>query len=133
MNTANSQPINWTLHRHHELVVSEAHARPSQPISGVSQIIHLAFRCDKETTLKFFSVLGKVDAKEPPRHFTVKMEEVTIKIERHTEFISCTLFRNGSGEKKEALRDIAARLLPLESVELMVLLRVDMVAILKRT
>lgn len=125
--TANKSKL-WKFHPDREALIAEAHARPSQGITTPSEILHLAFRANSETRETFFKVLGGGEDSRNLRHTVKELDGIRVKLERHTEFISCTLFRDMT--KPAATPDLVDFLrhnFPADDIETLVLIKVDVV------
>ncbi len=117
----------WKFHPDRDSLIAEAHARPSQNISAPSQLLQVAFRCSQAVREEFFSIFAS-SAPADVRHVTGELHGVRVKLERHTEFTSCILFRDMN--KKYDLDSLASFFhehFPTETLETLVLLQVDIV------
>lgn len=125
---SNSSISQWNFYPEREAMIAEAHARPAQIVATPSEILHLAFRCEKETRTKFFEVLAGDKETTELRHLVSKLDGVRVKLERHTEFMSCTLFRQiDQKQHKQSLEDFFREKFPTQSTELLVLIKLDIV------
>ncbi|MEO0328623.1 MAG: DUF3422 domain-containing protein [Pseudomonadota bacterium] len=121
---------NWTFHPARNDLIAEAHARPALQIPGPAEIIHIAFRCKQEIAYQFFDALVKGDKGDDPmpRHLTGTIRGVRVKLERHTEFMSCSLFQDlGAEEKPGSLDEILQDVFPINQVEIFTLIRLRIV------
>lgn len=118
--------LNWNFHETHSKLVSETHARPSQPITEPAEIIHIALKCSDEVSERFFHILDADKLETGPRHRTGKLNNIRVKLEKHTEFLSCTFFQELNG-KQEDLRELIQKNFPMEECEIFVLLRLSLV------
>jgi len=118
----------WQFHPDRNNLIAEAHARPSQNISAPAQVLQVAFRCNKAIREAFFSVLDPSENASTLRHVSNDVNGVRIKLERHTEFMSCTLFRDMNTEDNlHTLADFFHETFPTDEIETLVLLQVDVV------
>ncbi len=118
----------WIFHPARDAMIAEAHARPSQNIAGPAQVLHLAFRANDEVYQQFFEQLAPQAGVANTRHASNTIEQVRIKLERHTEFMSCTLFQdNIPAAKRRNLVELVSRTFPMERVEVLVLLKLELV------
>lgn len=90
--------------------IAEAHARPSMPIAPPSVLFSLAFHTDTE---KAVEALHQAAFGEPQegfaRHVMRTTGPLTIKFERHTEFVSVTILsRDGADTGEAPLRRLRA-------------------------
>lgn len=119
---------NWNFHQAHSQLVAETHARPSQAINGPAEIIHIALKASDEVADKFFEVLDPDKVETGPRHRIGKMNGIKVKLEKHTEFLSCTFFQELEGSKqKESLLDIVKNNFPVDETQVYVLLKLSLV------
>ena len=120
--------VNWNFHAAHKQLIAETHARPSQAITAPAHIIHMALKCSNETADHFFEVLDSDKLETGPRHRTGKLNGIRVKLEKHTEFLSCTFFQElGAKTKQEELLTIIKRNFPMEETEVYVLLKLSLV------
>ncbi|MEL7430168.1 MAG: DUF3422 domain-containing protein, partial [Pseudomonadota bacterium] len=118
----------WKFHPDREALIAEAHARPSQGITTPSEILHLAFRASSETRETFFQVMNQDEDASNLRHSVRELDNIRVKLERHTEFVSCTLFRDMA--KPSATPDLVDFLrhhFPTRNIEILVLIKIDVV------
>lgn len=104
--------------------MGEAHARPSLQFDHPSIIIHLAFRCEKPVMQQLFGEITST-SKGPsqPRHHIQRHGEAQIKIEGHSEFISCTAVAPTTMDE-ETLWSVIEESVPLADVEIIVQLKI---------
>lgn len=120
--------LNWKFHTAHQQIVAETHARPSQAITGPAQIIHIALKCTDDVANQIFAVLNSDKLETSPRHRTGKLDGVRVKLEKHTEFLSCTFFQELEGNKNpKDLLAILKEYFPIEETQVYVLLRLSLV------
>ena len=118
----------WKFHSERDFLIAETHARPAQQITGPAEILHLALRCSDETANQFFAALNANSDETASRHKTGEIQKVRVKLERHTEFLSCTLFQELNGKKEhDSLIDVLNANFPISDVEILVLLRLSLV------
>ncbi|MEM8664186.1 MAG: DUF3422 domain-containing protein [Pseudomonadota bacterium] len=103
--------------------IGEAHARPSMPVDPPSVLFHLAFGFENEPTV---DALHEAIFGEPQdgfaRHVMRDMGPLTIKFERHTEFLSLTILsRDGADTGEAPLRRLRAK--RVDGLSLLVALR----------
>lgn len=119
---------NWNFHAAHKQLIAETHARPSQAITAPAHIIHMALKCSNETADRFFEALDSEKLETGPRHRTGKLNGIRVKLEKHTEFLSCTFFQElGAKKNQEELLTIIKRNFPMEETEVFVLLKLSLV------
>ena len=110
-----------------ETIIAEAHARPSLQMDSPAQILHIAFRSDSHTSKRFFDTLGQKTGETGARHLFGRIGEVKVKLERHTEFVSCTLFKEtGKGKSDTNLLAFLSDTFPVSDIEIMVLLKLTL-------
>ncbi len=120
--------FNWNFHESHSELISEIHARPAHPITEPAEIIHIALKCSDEIGERFFQLLDCDKTETGPRHKTGKFKSIQVKLEKHTEFLSCTFFQNHDGKtKQETLSEIINKNFPIEECEIFVLLHLSLV------
>jgi len=90
----------WSYHNDHKDAVNEIHARPALKISQFHEVFQLAFSCHQDDIALLFSRPGMENSSTGPRHTIGKIGTVQVKMEQHTEFISCTF----SGERYQLKR-----------------------------
>lgn len=118
----------WNFHPAHSQIVSETHARPSQPVNGPAEIMHIALKASDELADSFFTVLDPDKVETGPRHRTGSIKNIRVKLEKHTEFLSCTFFQELAGRKNPPdLMEFVKSEFPLEKTEIYVLLRLSLV------
>ncbi|MEM7069342.1 MAG: DUF3422 domain-containing protein [Pseudomonadota bacterium] len=127
MTQENSGSSGWNFHPARQQLIAEAHARPSQNISGPAQILHIAFRSDDAVYKKFFEILEINKNQAEARHLVGKINGICIKLERHTEFMSCTAFQdNLDDQSPEDLSAMLSSAFPMDKVEVLVLIRLEL-------
>ena len=97
-------------HRDRQHAIDEVHARPALDIQSPCTVVHITFSCG---SYDFVALCEKIDcevAKAGPRHVIGVIKGIRIKIERHTEFVSCTLV-SSADHTEEDLRIIQDYLL----------------------
>lgn len=120
--------MTWTYHTDREALISETHARPSQSVMGPATILHLAFRADKQTCDDFFRLLATDTTPEDARHCTGRLEKTVVKLERHTEFMSCTLFYQHQNNKDDIdLLEFCNQTFPVSHIEILTVLKLSLV------
>lgn len=92
---ANTEPL-WTYHEDRQAAIDEVHARPSMEIVGPAIVMHIAFSCDKDENIDLFSKISGSQSEEIPRYAIDTISNIDVKLERHTEFTTCTLVSNNS-------------------------------------
>lgn len=126
--TSTSPKLNWNFHEAHSQLVAETHARPAQSITGPAEIIHMAVKASDEIEDQFFDILDPDKQETGPRHRTGKLNGIRVKLEKHTEFLSCTFFQElGSKNNKHDLMEIVRNNFPLAETEVYVLLKLSLV------
>ncbi|WMS44752.1 DUF3422 domain-containing protein [Acuticoccus sp. MNP-M23] len=103
--------------------ISEAHARPSMPIDTPSVVYSLAFGTADETAVDAIHVAAFGEAQDGfARHVMRVVGPLTIKFERHTEFVALTVLSGEGADAGEApLRRLRA--MRPEGLTLLVALR----------
>ena len=105
--------------------IDELHARPALTINSAARIVHIAFRCSDLVANQLFQTLEEQKAKSGPRHCIGQISGNLIKVERHTEFVSCTLATENKALGESALFSTIAELLPLKKVKLITFLNIE--------
>ncbi len=127
-NTTATTSQEWNFHSKHSQLLAETHARPSQAITGPAEIIHMALKATDEVADSFFNALDPDKIETGPRHRTGSINGIRVKLEKHTEFLSCTFFQELEGNKNvEQLLDIVQRNFPISQTEVYVLLKLSLV------
>lgn len=135
MATAQNQ-ITLINHPDRSMIMGEAHARPSLQFTHPSNIIHLAFRCDKSIMQQMFGELnlngkstnaganqGSSEGPSQPRHRIERQGQAQIKIEGHSEFVSC-MASAPTSLSEDALWGVIQNYVPLADVEIIVQLKI---------
>ncbi len=81
----------YAYHQDRQNAIEEVHARPALDILSPCKVVHLTFDCSNEDFTTIFERIDSKMAKTGPRHLIGQVKDVRIKIEKHTEFVSCTL------------------------------------------
>lgn len=130
--TSPSQSQDWNFHETHAQLVAETHARPAQSITGPAEIIHMAVKTSDKIADQFFHALDPDKQETGPRHRTGKLNGIRVKLEKHTEFLSCTFFQELDNTKnKDDLLEIIKRNFPVSETEVFVLLKLSLVKSLR--
>ena len=78
--------------------IEEAHARPPVPLRAPLAVTHLAFRAEPREAGDLFRRIAGFELPEGSRHLLQRLSPVLLlRWQRHTEFHSVTLFREGEG------------------------------------
>ena len=111
-------------HPDRSAAVGEAHARPSLPIRLPAKIHHMAFAArDQDAIAALFEAVLGDDFEGSIRHTIEQRDTLTIKWERHTEFVSLTLLAEAPDlDAGDRLLDEVQRAAP-PGVSLLVALR----------
>lgn len=118
----------WQFHPDRDSLIAEAHARPSQNLSVPSQLLQVAFRCSSDIRERFFKIISPAQDAVTLRHTSGEVGGIRVKLERHTEFMSCMLFRDmNKPDNLNSLADVFHEHFPTETLEILVLLQVDVV------
>lgn len=116
----------WKFHPARDFLISEAHARPSQNISGPANILHIAFRAEPSIREQFYNFLSPNSDMIVTRHVSGAFGQVQVKVEHHTEFMSCTVFQDEVETNNQLdLLEFLNKNLPMQEVEILVLLKLD--------
>ncbi len=83
--------------------IKEAHARPPLPIVVPAIVHHLAFATPDDTASALFETLFDDVSEGANRHTIRAVDGLTVKWERHTEFVSITLLGQDDGTLGENL------------------------------
>jgi len=128
MTTISTLKDNWNFHASHGQLVAETHARPSQAITGPAEIIHMALKTSDEVADRFFEALDPGKIETGPRHRTGTLNGIKVKLEKHTEFLSCTFFQElESKVPHKPLIEIVKSNFPVSETEVYVLLKLSLV------
>jgi uncharacterized membrane-anchored protein len=107
--------------------IAEAHARPSLPIDVPATIHHLAISTpDPEADAVIYRSLFDDDVAAAPRHRILRRGALTVKWEKHTEFVSITLMSHGDSRVGDELIARVRSVFPA-GASLLVALRVRVV------
>jgi len=120
--------MKFTHHPDREQIISETHARPFYPVTGPAKIFHIAFRTEKPVYQTYFQKLSQDTASPDARHLLGKIDGIAIKLEQHTEFMTCTLFHEQ--DKKKAPFDLIGFFqdnFPIEDIKVLTMQRVIVV------
>lgn len=119
---------NWNFHEAHSQLIAETHARPAQSVTGPAEIIHIAVKTSDEIADQFFDALDPDKQETGPRHRTGKLNGIRVKLEKHTEFLSCTFFQEvGAKSTKDDLLNIIKKNFPVSETQVYVLLKLSLV------
>ncbi|CAI8357939.1 MAG: Uncharacterised protein [Hyphomonas sp. TMED17] len=123
----NASSESWKFHPDRDFLISEAHARPSETISGPANMLHLAFRAEPAVRRQFFHKLNPNEDALLVRHISATLGMVRVKLEYHTEFMSCTVFQEEvAADNQEDLVDFLSQNFPMGDVEILVLLKLNL-------
>lgn len=129
MSSSSASTKSWKFHAARDFLVSEAHARPSENITGPANILHLAFRAEPSVRQQFYHFLNPDADMALTRHISGTIGQLRVKLEHHTEFMSCTIFQDEvETDPQIDLTDFMNKNLPLQAVEILVLLKLNIVA-----
>ncbi|MDJ0613837.1 MAG: DUF3422 domain-containing protein [Rhizobiaceae bacterium] len=118
----------WNFHPDRDSLIAEAHARPSQNVSAPAQILQIAFRCSGNIRQKFFNTVANGEDATNLRHVSGDIQGIRIKLEQHTEFMSCMLLRDmNKSDAIVSLADVFHQNFPTSEIETLVLLQIDVV------
>ncbi|MEM7289733.1 MAG: DUF3422 family protein, partial [Pseudomonadota bacterium] len=121
-------PKDWKFHPDRENLIAEAHARPAQAVTAPSQVLHLAFRCSKDIRTAFIKAVSPEHSDRTIRHIVREINGVRIKLELHTEFMSCSFFQDLSDPDVTIdLLEFLNGKFPISETEILVLIRLDVV------
>lgn len=99
----------WTYHEDRQAAIDEVHARPAMEIVGPAIVMHIAFSCQQNENIDLFTSISGSQTDEIPRYAINTIKNIDIKLERHTEFTTCTLVANNSQDQSnidEAYREL---------------------------
>jgi uncharacterized membrane-anchored protein len=114
-------------HPDRSAAIAEAHARPSLPIDVPATIHQLAISTPNEQAdAVLYRCLFDEEADRVPRHRILRRGALTVKWERHTEFVSIELMSHGDSRVGEELIVRIRGVFP-EGASLLVALRVRVV------
>jgi uncharacterized membrane-anchored protein len=127
MNTPNPVSDNdrsrWRYHPDRELVITEPHARPSVPVASSDFVVHLGFTCSDDDLTH---LIGSLEASSASaRHYIKVFDNVQVKLERHTEFVSLTCVTR-SHERRDDVYTVLDVLLESVDAEMIVMTQVIM-------
>lgn len=118
----------WNFHSAHFQIVAETHARPAQTVNGHAEIIHMALKANDEVADRFFTALDPDKIETGPRHRTGSLKGIHVKLEKHTEFLSCTFFNELEDKSKTIdLMNFVKSQFPVAETEVYVLLHLSLV------
>jgi uncharacterized membrane-anchored protein len=75
---------------HRGAALAEAHARPSLDLTGCRLLQHVALMADEATCQQIISRIKVKDQTQDTRFVLGTIDKLTVKLERHTEFLTCT-------------------------------------------
>ncbi len=118
----------WNFHAERDALIAEAHARPAQSVRAPAEILHVAFAASQEVYQRFFDQIDPSATPSSLRHIVGSIGKIRVKMERHTEFMSCTLFKDlDDGADDIRLPDFVREVFPMDETEIHVLLRLKIV------
>lgn len=123
---SNIEPL-WTYHEDRQAAIDEVHARPSMEIIGPAVVMHIAFSCNRNDNIDLFSTISGSQSDEIPRYAINMINDVAVKLERHTEFTTCTLVANNT-QNQAGVDKIYRDLLAHRSVKILSKCRISIVA-----
>lgn len=119
----------WNFHPSRDFLMSEAHARPSQNISGPAHILHITFRAEPSIREQFYNFVSPKTDMTISRHVSGSFGQISVKLEHHTEFMSCTVFQDEvDADNPLDLLEFLNKNLPIRDVEILVLLKLDILS-----
>ncbi|MEM0906345.1 MAG: DUF3422 domain-containing protein [Pseudomonadota bacterium] len=117
----------FTPHPDRFAAIEEAHARPSMPVVSPCVVLHLAFGASDEETVEAIHQAAYGEPQEGfARHVMRQAGGLTIKFERHTEFVSITIMSKDGVDAVEAPLRRLRKLKP-KGLTLLVAIRVFVV------
>lgn len=105
--------------------LNEAHARPALKFNAPASVLHFAFRCPDIEATTLFEEFSKNNFSSGPRHILGEIGDIQIKLEKHTEFISCTLVSENTSSFNELYALFQSRF-PISQYKLLVVIEVDL-------
>ncbi|MEL6752168.1 MAG: DUF3422 family protein [Pseudomonadota bacterium] len=106
-----------------ESVLGEMHARPHLSIDAPSTLFHFAFFCDSAFAIDLLAKLTNSAPNPKLRYTSGEFSGFDVKLERHTEFVSCTLRGGQSTTSGDALA-VFSDLVGEQSVDLLVAIQI---------
>lgn len=91
----------WSYHEDRQAAIDEVHARPALEIIAPATVLHIAFTCDQEEIEQLFSTIAGEEKSTNRRHAITRIGNIDVKIERHTEFTTCTFVANNTEDQAE--------------------------------
>lgn len=99
----------WNYHPDREAVISEPHARPHLPVSSDDIILHLGFQVEGSDLTSILKKLSPTLMEANRRHYVKAFDQVSVKLEQHTEFVSLTCLC--AKHKQDRISELLASLL----------------------
>lgn len=128
MTSAPANKTSWNFHAERDALIAEAHARPAQSVRAPAEILHVAFAANQEVYQQFFDKIDPDASPSSLRHIVGALGKIRVKMERHTEFMSCTLFKDLNDNADDIrLPDFLRETFPMEDTEIHVLVRLKIV------
>ena len=128
MNTHPVQPCpdgRFRFHPDRESAVKEAHARPSLNLEPNETVFHFALLCSSTDGQKILANFDGSASNAQLRYVSGQFGDHTVKIERHTEFVSCTIVAQSPTTTSD-IWNVLDRIICGAETELLVAIKVEM-------
>tara|TARA_R110002126_G_scaffold19188_5_gene72217 strand:+ start:3324 stop:4595 length:1272 start_codon:yes stop_codon:yes gene_type:complete len=101
--TENSKnELAWSYDQDRQAAIDEVHARPALDIVAPATVLHIAFKYDPAEIDAVLGDIVDVKALSKSRQTTIKIDNIDITFELHTEFTACTFVSNNSDDRTKA-------------------------------
>lgn len=111
--------------------LNEAHARPALKFNAPASVLHFAFRCPETEANRLFEEFSKDRFSSGPRHILGELGGIQLKLEKHTEFVSCTLVSDNASSTSDLYALFQSRF-PIDQYKILVVIEVEICNAKKR-
>lgn len=111
------------VHKDREAALGEIHARPHLSLNNPATVFHFAFLCSQELSMDLVAKLAGEPASPKLRYASGSVGEFTVKLERHTEFVSCT-FKSDMDQSQDSALATLQSILDGNPIEMLVAMQV---------
>ena len=110
---------------HRAAALAEAHARPSLDLTGCTHLHHIALQLTGDTKDQIIAAITVVEQSDDGRFVLGTVDGYVVKLEIHTEFLTCTLVSRakGPGIDPGAMADV----LGLDRLDLISDIKIDFI------
>ena len=105
--------------------LAEAHARPSLELTGCHYLHHIALQISGDTKDKILSAIKVKDQSEDSRFVLGTVDGYVVKLEHHTEFLTCTFVSRSAGDG--IAPESMAALIGLDALDIICDIKIDFI------